>query len=1034
MNALKQVQPTPLDSKFDFLSKALIAIGFAQHATNATEVHCAWRALSLLYLIPASFKRLPSSLEYLPDTVWLRIYDSWKVHDHAALAAGSKEIQGVLLIDDAAAQRLTNHPLSREKERALEIRTQMAKTISRLDYTAQLYGKFLHNEAYAYRDRIDGSKAANLHRAWTLIQRAIDHPARDKLPHCMQLSLSEAGVIARQRGELHPQGSKRREWLATANELGDRSLSHARQRGEEVLAETAVSYLNTKLVSATQTDADPTERDHYIRAVRELAGRASDLERERHLCWAKLLGGADVQGNGNKEFKSELIARINERITQGSFIQQTELPRWQQDMAILEKLTTSGDALEVFRRLWCAVHVDDLSIDSFGALVRELTERISAKHLTEGRELRFGLTSIIQDIEKAEAFFQERCLSSAASSLERRMYGRGLHELALLRSKVRGNEEHLGWYGAMYRENHGAANYKASRAFNEATSPNAQPHHLRQLGYARHVIDMLSVKLGVPTLIAARGIPLKEEWSHLITQSLNRALEYPDPAMNLDDNDEDRLARAKRDAKRFRVSVHSQRPVWPSLSVDELQSWCSSEVTAVLSTNRTQVPILLMPSGETHRLSNFDLSKIDEFDHVTETLKASSVELNTGEIVQSPTFEQALEWDREGIEWHPGPIYPEAIAIANETFRDVTEWLKESASRVVSLLEAEDCNRLLLHTRDDMDRLPWEAVVLDGDELLSDRLNIVRCPTLTINQRAAEQRSTKPETDLLVVYGAPPGRQPELDMGRAAFATVDGTNLEFEDKREDDASTYVNYNHLENEAASSKVLRVYAHGEWAQFQRTGNAIKILPDGSDSHPLRWASTHIQAADMRRCKRVELWACESAYGADLVGPLCGQTEPMGIATSFLIAGADCVLGSWWSVPSIATSLIAASFAREIASEASPFDVAAILASAVKKFREVHKSNGIVERQLRQLKPDASWTARKVEETGWRIAFRAMTGEEAEKRAFAPGSSQGAQLGPAVVSESVADHVEQYLALMRSPVSWAGWRVLARDRTAL
>lgn len=151
------------------------------------------------------------------------------------------------------------------------------------------------------------------------------------------------------------------------------------------------------------------------------------------------------------------------------------------------------------------------------------------------------------------------------------------------------------------------------------------------------------------------------------------------------------------------------------------------------------------------------------------------------------------------------------------------------------------------------------------------------------------------------------------------------------------------------------------------------------------------------DLTGCGRVECWACDTSYTADLLGPRRHEDEGRSLATAFLLAGARAVIGAGWRQPSAAAALISAGFATTAPQPGNPIADARALARVLRRYREVVAGPALTS-------PD-----------GWRVALAAMIGVEPQTLPVTPTP-------PLRVGD------------LRANYAWAGWRVCMRDRTCL
>lgn len=268
---------------------------------------------------------------------------------------------------------------------------------------------------------------------------------------------------------------------------------------------------------------------------------------------------------------------------------------------------------------------------------------------------------------------------------------------------------------------------------------------------------------------------------------------------------------------------------------------------------------------------------------------------------------------------------------------------------------------------------------------------------------------------------------------------------------EQDAVGPLSRDAFEAACTRSGVLRVFAHGTYSKADAPLSGI-ILDEATDAH-LLYQGYEITTMDLRGCGRVELWACESGVQIDYLGLLLGNDEPLGIASSFLLAGARVVLGSIWKQPAMAAALIAIAFAGRAGAPGSAERDAASLASAIRAYRDVVDEDSVFERTLRRslaaslmASPAGEGHVARAMQAAWSAATSTLGGKhEAVLPWTAVKDFEGlderllAEAREVVNDPDERDHelircARRLTEELRSPVSWAGWRVLARDKSVL
>jgi hypothetical protein len=203
--------------------------------------------------------------------------------------------------------------------------------------------------------------------------------------------------------------------------------------------------------------------------------------------------------------------------------------------------------------------------------------------------------------------------------------------------------------------------------------------------------------------------------------------------------------------------------------------------------------------------------------------------------------------------------------------------------------------------------------------------------------------------------------------------------------------------------------------------------------------RLSAREIRALDLTGCGRVELWGCPLHDMNDAFDVLMPYRGPTNIGACFHLAGAGVVLGCPWQVPLFAASLVAAGFSTEAPPLEGAEADARALARAIRRYRDAVKPDGVVERAIRSAlaadrDPSETFSARsrslgRAYSEGWTAAFHQL-----RSAVSVPSSPDVAVPDPSTYSPWFQRRVAGFLDSLRASYSWAGWRVVARDRRCI
>ncbi|MFU8806731.1 MAG: CHAT domain-containing protein, partial [Bradymonadaceae bacterium] len=352
----------------------------------------------------------------------------------------------------------------------------------------------------------------------------------------------------------------------------------------------------------------------------------------------------------------------------------------------------------------------------------------------------------------------------------------------------------------------------------------------------------------------------------------------------------------------------------------------------------------------------------------------------------------------------------------------------------------KEVSELAVVCRTGLGYFPWESIPIDvHGRKLGDVLRIVRLDTLGDH---GGPRVKKKDT-VLAYVGTHEQAGKELTPGKYALSLSSAVQSGY--RREA----------FEEAAMNAGVIRLFSHAQ----HTPGPSSNRIHLGTSENSYRLAETgeafpwytsgEIKALDLRGCARVELWACESAHSHDMFGFTTHVDEPNGLASAFLMTGAQRVLGSWWKQPIAPAALICAHFSSHAGETQDAFADAATLAGATAAYREAVAPGGVFEIALRRSveanisgATDPDELRRSALADAWRAAFEAMTGRPSPDDAvdiagaflggFASKSVEAQRLEQ--IGDDLDDTIAKWMALWQGPAAWAGWRIVARDRRSL
>jgi hypothetical protein len=240
------------------------------------------------------------------------------------------------------------------------------------------------------------------------------------------------------------------------------------------------------------------------------------------------------------------------------------------------------------------------------------------------------------------------------------------------------------------------------------------------------------------------------------------------------------------------------------------------------------------------------------------------------------------------------------------------------------------------------------------------------------------------------------------------------------------------------------IIRMFTHGVFNTVDSPLSGL-VLNDAEPTEP-PYQGHEIAAIDLSGCERVELWACDSGIQVDFLGEVIGNDEPLGIGSYFLLAGAHIVIGSLWKQPAMIAGLIAAAFASVSNPPGSAERDARALSQALASYRHVVREGGLFEAELRVSLATflhGPYPFASAVHAAWCSALGHLARQASINLPWSAVQAFEDQEDRLDEARRVADDPEQldrelhqcarsFTSAMRGHYAWAGWRVLARDRS--
>lgn len=951
------------------------------------------------------------------------------------------------------------------------------------EYQAQT----LNNFAQTWSERTSGDRREHLRRALELFRRCLEHPGRTRDSGDWYHTLQSYVVMARQLASFLDSSDERIELLESVVDRAWEGLgkleSHARDTfptrdKAELHRNLWLAWANARFALLQEQGRDTELQEHCRDVLQEFDDRLG--EKTAEFSMAKRKFEKEVYDESSKvEWKPAsraVVELANKLVREVRPLHREEALRLATNLDVLAKRLSRGEE-----------YPDYFPWEALGYVMNQVSVRVTS--VFAARELFQSEAALLMPIresgeapdecrdylEEGKRACEKRLASALLAETHRRVLASRERWLSLCKLAIgdRGcgpsdpKQQLLDW------EDSGAAAYRSDLYFwgqgpverrnDMSQAITREPHWRERLHNARLSLDgaefveaMKRLASLYPRMFRDRDVIRRNMGCNLIELDVHLSGESEVSTRETPEQARRQLESVVRErAPGWSLPVETQETFSPDS--ENISDWLSERSeTAVLVSTRDINEIFWADGQGELCCRSFDGQ---ESEHRWETWRQELNEL-AGERIRFDTGENVDITEEMlapgGCTISPGEMDPKDIRkqppddASARAFGDVLSKTLEQGSflaeAIVKLANRHDLERLVVLPRGRSDLIPWENLSVDNSTL-AEKLDVIRVYTL-----ADAAPATRPERDDTVTCVPLGDSEDATSLGSAAFApfdSIDGSmaRTEFDDR-----------------AMEADVLRLFTHSTFdlspftsafclgPSAAPTSVETDLMQGTEDELEIEngwYTAGEVRSLDLRGCRRAELWGCESHFTTDLRGALFGEDEPIGLASAFLLAGTQRVVGAWWQVPIPPTVLIAAAFAQYIPEDGDAFDDACALAEAVSVYRSAVAKEGpmtrAVEKSLEVNLTDVDSVdelRRRVLADGWRAAYKSMVGEPADipedvalegyLGGFKEETVEERELRSIRNDPQAA--VREWLELWRSPIAWAGWRITARDRSCL
>ncbi|MEZ4399359.1 MAG: CHAT domain-containing protein [Kofleriaceae bacterium] len=381
-------------------------------------------------------------------------------------------------------------------------------------------------------------------------------------------------------------------------------------------------------------------------------------------------------------------------------------------------------------------------------------------------------------------------------------------------------------------------------------------------------------------------------------------------------------------------------------------------------------------------------------------------------------------------------------------------WAKATAT----VLRAQDVDRVVFLLRGPQSaQIPWETFPIDDQgTLFGDAFETTWAYTLAALPRCAPGID-RSGTVQVVGSGS---SEAQLAAGASAMRALAEVGLAEPSLR---GAELAENGRLGTLFARASRVRLFLHGHHDSINPDADRLTLV-DAERTHD----RVNLHPRDLRRLSLmgmecVELWACEGAAHGREFQEHGISDEPEDLTAALLVAGARRIVASRWHVPTLPSALLLELHALNLA---RGLDDVRALAAARREYRSAFAIDGPIERafvatltaELERLVVSEAGLRHEQRDAAVMRAYHAAIDEQ--RVAWYRGASVPAPRSPLddriVVdymakampgrSERIAstlgqgsDHevraiIDDILQMFRAPAAWCGWRVTARDLSAI